>query len=165
MRPSLKTVAIGASCLAFGAGGGAAASAITSASAAPARPASSARGQLSTTGTSAPARAAAMGRRHRALRLFARAVEGQIEVRTRTGFATLSFERGVIDSINGSRLELTEGTRKHAYRTVSIVIPSDARVRNDGRRASLSSLRAGERVLIVRAPRLTFVRAHAPRST
>jgi hypothetical protein len=159
MRCDLRTVAIGAGCLAIGAGGGAAASAIASAGAAPSHAASAVAAQAPAGATGEPAAT----RPRRARRLLSRAVEGRVVIWTRAGFATISFARGRLDSVAGSSLKLTESTPAHAYRTVTIAIPAGARVRNDGRSASLASLRPGERVVVVRGPRFTLVRAHAPR--
>jgi hypothetical protein len=143
----LKLLGVGASCLAVGAG----ASAIATAGAA--TPASHAAGR-----SASAAWHAHPGRRRR---LLARAVEGQAVVWTKGGWKTVSFERGTVDGVSGRQLTLTEGTPKHAYQQVTVTVPSSARVRNDRRAASLSSLHSGERVIVVNAPRRMFVIAHS----
>lgn len=140
---SLLLVAV--SCAGLGAG----ASAITSASAA----------------TGSSGHAAKRGQRTGELRrLAARGVQGTVVVHTKTGFATVSFERGRVDSVSGRQLTLTEGTRKASYKTVTLTIPAGARVRDQGRRATLSDVTPGQRVLVLAVPKRTFVIAHTPRT-
>ncbi len=90
-------------------------------------------------------------------RLAARAVHGTIVVRTRTGFATVTFDRGTVQSVSGQQLTLTEGTSGAAYKTVTLNIPATARVRDNRQWASLSALKPGQRVIVVQAPKRTFV--------
>jgi hypothetical protein len=111
------------------------------------------------TGSQAPARHA----RVRALRrLRLRAVHGTVVVHTRQGFVSVTFERGRVDSVSGQQLTLTEGTRTASYQTVTQTIPAGATVRDDGQSASLSDLKTGQRVIVVQAPKRTFVIAHTP---
>jgi hypothetical protein len=113
------------------------------------------------TGTSAHPRVAA---RRGALRRFAaRAVHGTVIVRTRSGFGTVNFDRGTVDSVSGQQLTLTEGTAKASYKTVTLTIPSTARVRDNRQKATLSDVKAGQRVIVVQAPKQTFVIAHTKR--
>ena len=104
------------------------------------------------------------GVRRGGLRRFAaRAVHGTVVARTRSGFATVTFDRGTVDSVNGRQLTLTEGTAQATYKTVTLTIPSTARVRDNRRRATLSDVKAGQRVIVVQAPKQTFVIAHTKR--
>jgi hypothetical protein len=145
LRKHSKIAVVAVSCAALGAGAGAVASA------------GAANG-------SSPGPRAAHGFRARALmRVARRAVEGQLVVPTKTGFATVSFQRGVVDSVSGQQLTLTEGTRTASYKTVTVTIPAGARVRDDRQVASLGSLTRGQRVLVVHAPKRTFVIAHTPK--
>ena len=99
-----------------------------------------------------------------ALRRFAaRAVHGTVVVRTRSGFATVTFDRGTVNSVNGQQLTMTEGTAKATYKTVTLTIPSTARVRDNRQQVTLSDLKAGQRVIVVQAPKQTFVVAHTKR--
>ncbi|HET8978228.1 MAG TPA: hypothetical protein VFN87_08715 [Solirubrobacteraceae bacterium] len=112
-----------------------------------------------------PARGAriAGARRLRRLRRFAaRTVHGTLVVRTRTGFATVTFDRGKVDSVNGRQLTLTEGTPKATYKTVTLTIPATARVRDNRQKTTLSQVKPGQRALVVFAPKRTFVIAHTP---
>ncbi len=97
-------------------------------------------------------------------RLAARAVSGSVVLHTRQGFANLSFERGRVDTVNGRQLTITEGTRRASYKTVTLTIPAGAIVRDQRQPATLASVKPGQRVLIVTAPRRTFVIAHTPRA-
>ncbi|MFZ0091176.1 MAG: hypothetical protein WAL63_16830, partial [Solirubrobacteraceae bacterium] len=99
------------------------------------------------------------------LRRFARrAVQGNVVVHTKSGFATVTFERGKVDAVNGQQLTLTEGTRRASYRTVMLTIPANAVVRDDRHRATLAAVRPGQRVLVLVAPKHTYVIAHTPRT-
>lgn len=104
--------------------------------------------------------------RLRGLRRFAgRAVHGDAVVHTKRGFVTVTFDRGKVDSVNGQQLTITEGTAKATYKTVTLTIPSSARIRDDRHRASLSDVKPGQRVLVLAAPGRTFVNAHTPRKS
>ncbi|HEY3727475.1 MAG TPA: hypothetical protein VGL51_09900 [Solirubrobacteraceae bacterium] len=112
-----------------------------------------------------PTAAAKAGRRAHGLRRWAtRAVHGDLVVKAKTGFVTLSFDRGRVDSVDGQRLTLTEGTRKASYKTVTVALGSDALVRDNGKTAQLSDLKAGQRVTVVQAPKRTLVVARTPKA-
>lgn len=131
---------------------GAAASAIAAAGAA--SPSHSTAGK--------PARQA---RRAGALRRVAqRSVQGQLVVKTTTGFGTVTFNRGKVDSVSGHQLTMTDETGKASYQTVTLTIPSAAVVRDNRRPAALSDLKSGQRVLVVQAPKRTFVIARSPKT-
>jgi hypothetical protein len=148
IRRHARLITVGASCAAIGAG----ASAIASAGAATS---SSSR----TTSAHAHKHAFRGG-----LRGFAaRAVHGDIVVPTKTGFATVTFDRGRVDSVSGQRLTLTEGTPKASYRTVTVTVPSSAIVRDNGRRSDLAAVTQGQRVLVLTGPKHTRVIARTPR--
>lgn len=98
------------------------------------------------------------------LRLLARAVQGSVVVRTAHGFATATFDRGKVDAVSGQRLTITEGTRKAAYKTVTVTVPANAVVRDDRQKATLSAVKAGQRVLVLTAPRRTYVIARTPKA-
>lgn len=74
------------------------------------------------------------------LRLFG--VDGTITVHAKTGFRTLSFERGTIQSVRGSDvvIKAADGT------TWTWQIVSDTVVRKDGAKTTASALAAGETV-------------------
>jgi hypothetical protein len=151
----LLTVAV--CCVALGAG----VSAIATAGAATSTtPKSAAKGKAAKGVKGAKGAKAKRG----ALRRVARAVQGSAVVRTRNGFATLSLERGKVDSVSGQRLTITEGTPKATYKTVTVAVPANAVVRDDRRKAALSDVRTGQRVLVLQAPKRTYVIARTPRT-
>lgn len=141
----LRMLVLGVACAGLGAGAGAIASA--------------------TANPTTPAHHARHGRWHRDFprRFGARAVHGDIVVYTRNGYQTVTFDRGFVDSVQGQDLTMTDGTPAHPYRTVTITVPSNARVRNNGHIATLSSLAAGERVVVLQGPARFQVLAHTPR--
>jgi hypothetical protein len=92
-----------------------------------------------------------------------RAVHGDVVVYTKQGFKTITFDRGFVQSVSGNMLTLREGTKKATYKTVTLTIPSNARVRNNGQRSTLSALTAGEHVGVVQGLPRTLVIARAPK--
>lgn len=145
-KSHLKLIGLAASCVAIGAG----ISAITSAGAA--------------TSSAAGAHAGKAARAHRGARgargAIRRAVHANLVVATKSGFANVTFDRGTVDSVNGQQLTLREGTKKRAYKTVTLTIPSNARVRINRKTATLSQLTPGQRVLVFQLPKRTLVSAH-----
>jgi len=147
IRKHSRLLVVAVCCVALGAG----VSAIASAGAA--------------TGGAAKGSAATKRARSGGVKRFAaRAVSGDVVVRTKTGFATVSFERGTVDSVSGQQLTINEGTAKASYKTVTLTIPVDARVRDDRQKATLSDVKAGQRVLVLTAPKQTFVIARTART-
>ncbi|MGI8904728.1 MAG: hypothetical protein ACR2IP_13990 [Solirubrobacteraceae bacterium] len=146
IRTRLRLLLVAGSCLAIGAG----ASVIASAGAA----------------TSSPAKAAgAHGKsHHKRHRLERRAVHGDLVVKTKTGFATATFDRGVVQSVSGQQLTLKEGTKKATYKTVTLTIPANARVRDNRQKATLADVKPGQRARVVALPKRTIVVARTPRT-
>jgi hypothetical protein len=146
-----RVLAVGAVCAAAGAGAGTVAVA----------------GASTSHGSTSGARThrTASARRRGLLRLARRTVHGELTVDTPTGFQTAAIDRGTIDSVSGDTLSVTDGTRRASAQKVTLTIPSSAVIRNDRRPASLASLRAGERVVVVALPQRTVVVAHPPRAT
>jgi hypothetical protein len=141
-----RLLALAASCVAVGAG----VSAIASAGAA-----------TPSTGTSATT---THHGRLGGLRAFRRAVHGELVVPTKSGFETVTFDRGTIESVSGQQLTVKDATKKQTYKTVTLSIPADARIRDNGQQASMTSLKAGQRVLVVQGPKRWFVIARTPRT-
>ena len=95
---------------------------------------------------------------HGGLRRFAaRAVHGDLVVATKTGFANVTFDRGVVQSVNGRTLTITEGHQQATHKTVTLTIPAGAKVRDDRQAASLSAVKPGQRVMVITGPKQTFV--------
>jgi hypothetical protein len=144
LKRHYKLVALAAACVALGA----AVSAITSAGAA--TPASG----TTSTASSAAAHPRRLGLARRA---FAGAVQGSLVVRTKGGFTTATFERGAVDSVSGNQLKLTERTKNAVYKSVTLTIPSNAKVRVNRQKATLGQLKAGQHIVVVSGPKRTVV--------
>ena len=149
LKRHYKLVALAAACVALGA----AVSAIASAGAA--TPASG------TTSTASSAAAHPRRRLGLARRAFAGAVQGSLVVHTKSGFATVTFSRGVVSSVSGNQLTITERTKKAVYKNVTLTIPSNARIRDNRQKATLSQLKSGQHVTVVSAPSRTLVVARS----
>ena len=102
--------------------------------------------------------------RARGLRRLTRAVQGSAVVHTKNGFATVTFARGKVNAVSGNQLTIAEGTRTATYKTVTLTIPANAVVRDDRRTATLSAVKTGQRVLVLQAPKRTYVIARTPRT-
>jgi hypothetical protein len=145
LRRHLKLLSIGAACAAAGAG----ASAIATAGAAGT---SSTNSSTSSTPAGHPAVARAARRS-----ILRRAVQGDAVVATKNGFASVTLNRGFVQSVSGQQLTIREGTKKATYKTVTLTIPSGAKVRDNGKSGSLSELTSGQRVGVVKGPNQTWV--------
>jgi hypothetical protein len=96
--------------------------------------------------------------------LARRAVEGSVVLATKGGtFVNVTFARGLVGAVTGQQLTIAEGTKKATYRTVTLTIPTTARVREDRRVAALSDVKVGQRVMVIQAPQHTWVIARAAR--
>ena len=62
--------------------------------------------------------------------------------------------------MNGQQLTIREGTRKRTYTTARLTIPAGAIVRDNRHAATLGDVKPGQRVLVVRGPKHTWVLAH-----
>ncbi len=148
LKRHYRLVVLAAACVALGA----AVSAITSAGAA--TPAS---------GTTSTAPSAA--KHHRRLgvgrRVLAGSVHGSVVVHAKSGWVTVTFDRGVVKSVSSNQLTITERTKKAVYKDVTLTIPSNARVRDNRQKATLGQLKSGQHVLVVSAPNNTLVIARS----
>jgi hypothetical protein len=145
MPKHLKLLTIGAVCAGAGAGAGAIA---TAGAAAPS----------TTTTNTAAASATPTAAKTRVRRgLARRSVQGDIVVATRSGFATVTFNRGFVQSVNGQQLTIREGTKAATYKVVTLTIPANAKVRDNGQSAILSQLTAGQRIGVLQGPKVTHV--------
>jgi hypothetical protein len=142
-----KLLIVAASCALIGAGAGVIASAGASTSSSTA------------TATAHPARGWLRDRH-----LVRRAVHVDLVVATKSGLVTVTFDRGVVQSLNGQQLRVTEGTKTQTYKTVTLTIRSGARVRDNGGQATLADVKTGQRVLVIQGPKQTYVIARTPRT-
>jgi hypothetical protein len=137
-----KLGALALSCVALGAG----ASVIANA------------GAAASSHTAAAGHHAGRGLRVRAL--ARRAVQGDVVLAAKGGkFVSVTFARGLVNAVSGQQLTIAEGTKKATYRTVTLTIPTTARVRDDRHVAALSDLKVGQRVMVIQAPQRTSVTA------
>ncbi|MDQ6915302.1 MAG: hypothetical protein M3155_05750 [Actinomycetota bacterium] len=98
-----------------------------------------------------------------ARRALGGAVHAEAVIPVNGRFATVTLDRGFIQKVDGNDLTIREGTKTLTYRTVTLTIPANARVRDDRKAAKLSDLVVGEHVLVVQGPNRTLVRArHKP---
>ncbi len=145
LRRHSRIALVAISCVALGAG----ASAIASAGAA--------------TGKSTAGSHTKGARGHGWRKLARRTVHADLVVATKQGFVNVTVDRGKVDSVSGRQLTMTEGTKKQTYKTITLTIPSSAKVRDDRQAAALSALRSGQRVTVVTEPQRTLVIARTPR--
>jgi len=148
LRKHLKLVTVAAACVTIGAAG----SAIATADAAGSRPSTTGTGS-STAATTPRARGALA----RARALERRAVHADVVVATKTGFQTVTLDRGFVQSVNAQQLTIREGTKNATYKTVTLTIPSGAIVRDDRQASTLLALTPGQRVVVVQASQRTWV--------
>jgi kynureninase len=113
-------------------------------------------------GASTPASCSALHAGLRPRALIRRTVSAQLIVATRNGFATVNITRGQVKAVSGHQLTLVEGTRRATYKTVTITLPAQTRVRDNHQKATLSQVSPGQRALVVRGPHRALVIAHTP---
>ena len=148
LRKHLKLVTVAAACVAIGAAGSAIASA----------------GAASTPTTTTSSKTAKAARARGARVLERRAVHADVVVATKSGFETVTIDRGFVQSVSGQQLTIREGTKKATYKTLTLTIPTSAKVRDNRQASTLSSLKPGQRVAIAQAPNRTWVIARTPRT-
>ena len=78
----------------------------------------------------------------------------------RGSFETVTMDRGMFSSLSGEQLTIAEGTKTATYKTVTLTIPSDAKVYVNGETAQLSDIKSGDTVTVVRSPAGTVVSAY-----
>jgi hypothetical protein len=152
-RRHYKLLIVAAACTAIGAS----ASAIATAGAASTNTSTNS----STTSATASPKAHGAGGLLSARALARRAVHADAVVATRSGFVTVTLDRGFVQSVSGQQLTIREGTKKATYKTVTLTIPSNAKVREDRRTSSLSALTAGQPVWVLQGPNATRVIARS----
>ena len=113
LRKHLKLVTVAAACVAIGAAGSAIATAGAASSA-------------TTTATSSTTAKAARARGAGVRALERRTVHANVVVATKSGFATVTVDRGFVQSVNGRQLTIREGTKTTTYKTITLTIPSNA---------------------------------------
>jgi hypothetical protein len=64
------------------------------------------------------------------------------------GFVTVTSDSGTAQSVSGDQLTIKEAVGSVTYKTVTLTIPSGAKVIRNFKSASLSDLRSGDRVRV-----------------
>src|SRR3954468_11057499 len=89
-------------------------------------------------------------------------VHADLVVPTRGGeFKTVTLDRGLVESVGAGSLTIKEGTPTATYKTVTLTVPSGAKIRRNRDDAHLSDLQAGDFVTVVQSSGKTFVKAIA----
>jgi hypothetical protein len=68
-----------------------------------------------------------------------------------TAFITQTIDTGTVKSVSGNDVTITEGVGSVTYKDVTLTIPSGATVTRDGASASVSDLKAGDRISVSRS--------------
>jgi hypothetical protein len=85
--------------------------------------------------------------------------EAVVPSKARDGFITVTTDAGVVRSVSGDQLTITEGTKTLTYKDTTLTIASDATVRRNGDEAALSDLQAGDHVMVSQSSESTHVDA------
>src|SRR3954470_885445 len=97
---------------------------------------------------------------HRLGRFAKGPVHADLVVPTRGGeFKTVTLDRGLVESVGAGSLTIKEGTPTATYKTVTLTIPSGAKIRRNHDDAQLSDLQPGDYVTVVTTNGKTFVKA------
>ena len=67
-----------------------------------------------------------------------------------TSFITLTTDRGTVKSVDsaGATITIDEGTKSATYKTLTLTVPSGAKVMRDGKTASLAEIKAEDNVSV-----------------
>lgn len=67
-----------------------------------------------------------------------------------TSFITLTTDRGTVKSVDsaGATITIAEGTKSATYKTLTLTVPSGAKVIRDGKTASLAEIKAEDTVSV-----------------
>jgi hypothetical protein len=86
--------------------------------------------------------------------------EAVVPNRAGTGFVTVTEDAGTVESVSGDQLTLKEGTRTLTYKTVTLTIPSNAKVYRNFATAQLGDLKSGDRAHVASSSDGTVVFAN-----
>jgi len=86
--------------------------------------------------------------------------------RAGTAFISATEDNGTVASVAGDQLAIKEASKSVTYKTVTLTIPSGAKVTRNGATAQLADLKSGDRVRVTQSSDGTVVFAndssHAP---
>lgn len=66
-----------------------------------------------------------------------------------TAWITQTLDQGVVKSVSGNDVTITEGTTKVPYKDVTVTVPADATVVRNGKKAAVGDLKAGDHVHVI----------------
>ncbi len=69
-----------------------------------------------------------------------------------TAWITRTVDNGVVKSVSGNSLTITEGTTAVPYKDVTVTVPSDATIRRNGKKATLADLKSKDHVHVMTSP-------------
>jgi hypothetical protein len=75
---------------------------------------------------------------------------GVVPDKAGTSFITLTTDRGTVKSVDsaGATITIAEGTKSATYKTLTLNVPSGAKVIRDGKTASLAEIKAEDKVSV-----------------
>ncbi len=76
-------------------------------------------------------------------------VEAVVLNKAGTAYITQTVDEGLVKSVSGDELTITEGTKAVPYKDVTVTIPSGATIMRNGKTAQLSDLKADDHVHVV----------------
>jgi hypothetical protein len=77
-----------------------------------------------------------------------------------TGFVNVTTDSGTLNSVDGTTVDLKEGTDTKTYdASVKVDVGDNAKVYRDGQTAQLSDLKAGDHVTVIQSPEGNVVQA------
>ncbi|MCW3041156.1 MAG: hypothetical protein JWM31_3061 [Solirubrobacterales bacterium] len=63
-------------------------------------------------------------------------------------FITVTRDNGIVKSVAGNDLVITEGTKTVTYKDLTVTIPAGASITRNGKKATLADLKAGDHVFV-----------------
>jgi cell envelope opacity-associated protein A len=117
---------------------------------------------IATAGAATPAKQSSAKKARATRAVLTRAVHGNLVLATKKGFVNVTFDRGTVQSVQGQQLTLVEGNQSGTHKTVTLTVPKNAVVRVEGKKASLSAVKAGQRVRVVEGLKRARVTARTP---
>lgn len=81
------------------------------------------------------------------------AVHAEAVVLDRAGkaYITVTSDSGIVKSVSGKELTITEGTTAVPYKDVTVTVPDGATIVRNGAKATLADLKAGDHVRVSRS--------------
>ncbi len=84
-------------------------------------------------------------------------VEAVVLNKAGTAFITVTTDNGKVKSVDGRAVTIAEGVPSKAYKDVTVTLPDDAKIVRNGRTATVSDLKADDRIHVSQSSDGTFV--------